>query len=83
MGGDNYHEGIYNLCKQIKQLNLKTCMYSGDTNIDVNLTKVLDYYKIGPYNNKYGGLDSKNTNQRFYRINNNLLEDITKLFLKS
>ena len=29
---------------------------------------LLDYLKLGPYDERFGGLDSPTTNQRFYRI---------------
>ena len=29
---------------------------------------LLDYLKLGPYDERLGGLDSPTTNQRFYRV---------------
>ena len=37
----------------------------------------LDYLKLGHYDIELGGLDSSNTNQRLYKVNNGKLEDIT------
>ena len=38
--------------------------------------------KLGPYIEDLGPLNSKNTNQRFYKIEENKLIDITNLFWK-
>ena len=39
--------------------------------------------KLGPYIEELGPLNSKTTNQRFYKIEKNKLVDITNLFWKS
>ena len=51
---------------------LKTCLYSGRENIEAfrGLLPLLDYLKLGEYRPDRGGLDSPNTNQRFYRVIN-------------
>ena len=67
--------------EEVKEYNIKTCMYSGDENIDKELLKHLNFYKIGGYKQELGGLSCKETNQRFYKINENEeLEDITYVF---
>ena len=49
---------------------------------------VLDYIKVGPYKEELGGLDSPNTNQRFYKITTSdsssliNIKDITLKFRK-
>jgi len=82
MGGDTNHKELYDLCDYIHSLGLKTAMYSGDDNIDLDLIKYLDYYKVGGYKEDLGPLDSPTTNQRLYRINGNELEDLTSWFRK-
>ena len=51
---------------------LKTCLYSGCECVEAfrDLLPLLDYLKWGEYQPDKGGLDSQNTNQRFYRIIN-------------
>ena len=51
---------------------LKTCLYSGCENVEPfrDLLLLLDYLKLGEYRPDRGGLDSPNTNQRFYRVIN-------------
>ena len=39
--------------------------------------------KLGPYIEELGPLNSKTTNQRFYKVNEKELIDITNLFWKS
>lgn len=61
---------------------LKTCLYSGadSTAFFQNIIPLLDYLKVGAYDERLGGLDSPTTNQRFYQVENGLLEDRTQLF---
>ena len=80
MGGDKEHSELYPLCDHVHKLGLKTAMYSGDDKIDLDLIPYLDYYKVGSYQEKRGPLDSKTTNQRFYKIENGKLIDITGTF---
>lgn len=50
---------------------LKTCYYTGRkwlSHEEVStILKYLDYLKVGPYIKEKGGLDSPDTNQRFYK----------------
>lgn len=88
MGGDADYNGLKELVDWVKEYNrnnppclLKTCVYSGRTVGDLfrmagNWIQWLDYLKTGPYKEEYGGLDSRDTNQRFYHISvysNNLI----------
>lgn len=69
-GGDGDLDKLYNLCFQLKKQyhNLKLAFYSGSKNIHVGLCDLLDYYKIGPFDSKYGPLNNPMTNQRLYKI---------------
>ena len=51
---------------------LKTCLYSGCESVEpfFDLLPLLGYLKLGEYRPDRGGLDSPNTNQRFYRVVN-------------
>ena len=81
MGGE-LHD-VRKLAIKVKELGLKTCWYTGYSKIPNNV-EGLDYMKIGPYNKELGGLDSKDTNQRFYQINKEsfgyTMTNITHLF---
>ena len=81
MGGDRHHDEIGELCQYIHFLGLKTAIYSGDEEIDPELVDYMDYYKIGPYIKEFGPLNSPTTNQRFYRIEDSKVVDLTKSFL--
>ena len=61
---------------------LKTCLYSGNDDKEAfqSLYGLLDYLKIGHYDEKLGGLDCPTTNQRFYRFDHGRLIDETSLF---
>ena len=89
MGGDHEPEYIEALARAIKAYNngeLKVCWYSGKTELPKVDLCTFDFIKIGPYIKEFGGLDSKNTNQQFFKVYklNGLCElvDITSKFQK-
>lgn len=82
MGGDSDHEDVIRIANIIHKYNKKVAMYSGDDDMDDSLIPYLDYYKIGSYQEDLGPLDSKTTNQVFYKIIDNELVDITYRFQK-
>ena len=84
MGGDSNPEYINILGKTIKCHKLKSAWYSGKQELskDINL-EFFDFIKLGPYIEELGPLNSKTTNQRFYKVNEKELIDITNLFWKS
>lgn len=82
MGGDQNMEDLISACKMVRSYGLKTCVYSGSNNkykFD-SILELLDYLKIGSYMQYYGGLDQVATNQRFYKIKDRELLDITYKF---
>ena len=84
MGGDSSPKEIDMFARCIKDLyDIKVAWYSGKQELskDINL-KWFDFVKLGPYIEELGPLNSKNTNQRFYKIEENKLIDITNLFWK-
>lgn len=83
LGGDADQIGVNELCETIHEMGLKSCWYSGRSELPlwVNL-KNLDYLKLGPYIKKCGALDSKATNQRFYKVEDGKLADWTWKFWK-
>lgn len=82
MGGDQEPEEINNLAKYVKEKHgLKTGWYSGRDVISEKIDiKNFDFIKIGHYDKKLGGLNKEGTNQIFYKVNDNVLEDITYKF---
>lgn len=85
LGGDQNLSELIELLRVIKKkYKLKTCLYTGldDTYGLIDTIPYLDYLKIGHYDSQYGGLDSPNTNQKFFKnIDCNLI-DYTSLFQK-
>ena len=80
MGGINDYESLAKLMKEVKDWGLKVAIYSGHDYIEPIIEPLVDYYKIGPYNPKYGPLNSPTTNQKFYKKENNQWIDITNKF---
>lgn len=74
MGGDQNQNDLICCIKKAKQRNLKTCLYTGCDSLEAVPKKILselDYIKIGRYVEELGGLNSKNTNQKFFDLKNN------------
>ena len=85
MGGDANPSKVDDIAQDIKEYypKLKVAWYSGRQELskDINLNN-FDFIKLGPYIEELGPLNSKTTNQRFYKIENNKLIDITYKFQK-
>lgn len=82
LGGDAEPISINALAKLIKEFfNLKVAWYSGRDKISPEISlEFFDFIKLGPFI-KYPLNDSR-TNQKFYKIKNNKLTDITYKFWK-
>ena len=83
MGGEWDMSGITNCISYIKQnSNLKVCVYSGNDDLKYlkPIINICDYLKTGLYKKSLGGLDCLTTNQKFYKITNSELTDITSKF---
>ena len=84
MGGDSSPSKIDALAQWVKiNYPIKTAWYSGRQELskDINLNN-FNFIKLGPYIEDLGPLNSKTTNQRFYKIEEDKLVDITNLFWK-
>ena len=72
MGGDNDPAMVQRLLSAIKQRSvgkLKTGWYSGRQDLPKGfLPDAFDYVKLGPYRAEKGPLNSRTTNQRYYRV---------------
>lgn len=85
MGGDDEAQinELIDIIKHVRASGFKTALYSGFDEIKENLIPLLDYYKVGHYDEKLGGLDKSTTNQHLYKVESGILKDITKLLQKS
>ena len=84
MGGDSSPSKIDALAQWVKiNYPIKTAWYSGRQELskDINLNN-FNFIKLGPYIEDLGPLNSKTTNQRFYKVEEGKLVDITNLFWK-
>lgn len=85
MGGDANPSEVDDIAQDIKEYypELKVGWYSGRQELskDIELGN-FDYIKLGPYIEEFGPLNSKTTNQRFYKVSNGELVDITSKFWK-
>lgn len=85
MGGDANPSEVDDIAQDIKEYypKLKVGWYSGRQELskDINL-EFFDFIKLGPYIEELGPLNSKTTNQRFYKVNGKELTDITSKFRK-
>lgn len=84
MGGDADPKKVNSLASYIIiHYSLKVAWYSGRQELakDIDLNN-FDYIKLGPYIEEFGPLNSKTTNQRFYKVNGKELVDITNKFWK-
>lgn len=89
MGGDANPKEINDLATYVSVKNvcgyksLKIAWYSGKDELSEDIdTSLFNYIKLGHYDEKLGGLNSKTTNQRLYKIeySKDTLIDITNKF---
>lgn len=85
MGGDAEPDKINTLASFIinHYNSIKVAWYSGRQELSnsIDLSN-FDYIKLGPYKEEFGSLNSRTTNQRFYKVNGKELVDITSKFWK-
>ena len=82
MGGDSNPSEVDTLAQFIRiYFPIKIAWYSGRQELskDINLNN-FDFIKLGPYIEELGPLNSKTTNQKFYKIEEGKLIDITDIF---
>ena len=84
MGGDADPAAVERLCTYVKQeMGLRSAWWSGRPELPEGIDlSHFDYVKTGPYVEALGGLKSRKTNQRLYRVTGGMLEDITARFWK-
>lgn len=85
MGGDTEPDKINALASFIVNhySSIKVAWYSGRQELskDIELSN-FDFIKLGPYKEEFGPLNSRTTNQRFYKVNGKELVDVTNKFWK-
>ncbi len=85
MGGDANPSEVDDIAQDIKEYypELKVGWYSGRQELskDIELSN-FDFIKLGPYKEEFGPLNSKTTNQRFYKVSDRELINITSKFWK-
>ena len=84
MGGDSEPKRIDALASFVtNHYQLKVAWYSGRQELSNHIDLYnFDYIKLGPYKEEFGPLNSRTTNQRFYKISDEELIDITSKFWK-
>ena len=86
MGGDSDAIHLVALASWVKtHTHLKVAWYSGRQELAGIVARQLqwfDFIKLGPYNEEFGPLNSRTTNQRFYKVSGKELVDITNKFWK-
>ena len=83
MGGDSEPQSVNLLAAHIRatRVGLKIGWYSGRDKLSEHIDKRnFDYIKVGPYIKECGGLKSRTTNQRLYRMEGSRQCDITDKF---
>lgn len=85
MGGDAEPDKVNTLASFITNHynSIKVAWYSGRQELSsvIDLFN-FDYIKLGPYKEEFGPLNSRTTNQRFYKVSGKELVDITSKFWK-
>ena len=71
MGGEWHPSELTKRLKWAKEMGYKTCLYTGETEIDPEILVHLTYLKTGPWKQELGGLNSPVTNQIFKDVKTN------------
>lgn len=85
LGGDADTVEVDSVAESIREYypKLKIAWYSGQRTLSKNINLLnFDYIKLGPYRKNMGPLTSRTTNQKFYKVKDGLLVDITYKFWK-
>ena len=86
MGGDSEPNEVERLAIFVRKSTnnkVKTAWYSGKQNFPPSCSlHNFNYIKLGAYMEELGGLDSPKTNQRFYKVINGKMIDMTEKWWK-
>lgn len=82
-GGEWQPFELQKLLRTAQAKNLKTCLYTGLNKISRHIKPYLNFAKVGPWKKNLGGLNTPNSNQAFYKLENGkITHDLTYLFLE-
>lgn len=79
MGGEWHKAELIDCLEYAQKEGYKTCLYSGESTIDADILKALNWAKTGRWNAELGGLDSPTTNQKFIEVSTKKI--LNNLFL--
>ncbi len=68
MGGEWHPDELIERLKWAKSLGYKTCLYTGENQVDPAILRHLTYIKTGPWIQQLGGLNNPFTNQIFKEV---------------
>lgn len=80
MGGEWHETELINYLNLAQKEGYKTCLYTGEEQINKNILNHLTWIKTGQWIAERGGLDIPTTNQKFIEVQSNKL--LNHLFLK-
>lgn len=81
MGGEWHEDQLIALLKLSKKRNYKTCLYTGEDQVSLELLAQLTWIKTGKWDPSLGGLQSEKTNQKFIEVKTNTV--LNYLFIKN
>ncbi|WP_420604159.1 anaerobic ribonucleoside-triphosphate reductase activating protein [Flagellimonas sp.] len=81
MGGEWHQKELVENLRCAKTKGYKTCLYTGLDRVDDEVLKHLTWIKTGQWITHRGGLDCKNTNQKFIEVKTNKI--LNHLFIKN
>lgn len=71
LGGEWHESELIHFLRLAKSKGLKTCLYSGLTEVCSTIKSHLDFLKVGPWIEAKGGLKNPRTNQTFIEVKTN------------
>ncbi len=71
MGGEWHRDELIMMLKCAQHMGFKTCLYTGETDVEPGILRHLTYVKTGPWKEELGGLSSQKTNQIFREVKTN------------
>ena len=83
MGGDAEPDKVNTLASFITNHynSIKVAWYSGRQDLSNSIDPFnFDYIKLGPYKEEFGPLNSRTTNQKFYKVEDGELVNVTSKF---
>ena len=81
MGGEWYENELISYLKLARDMNYKTCLYTGEDEVSGKLMNELTWIKTGKWIPSQGGLNCRETNQKFTEVRTN--KNQNHLFINS